>query len=67
MARNNPKPPITANNVFRLHVHGQCYGQATINRFDFFFGCRVFTPSGLPQGETGGRPPELLPSPPPSG
>ena len=35
MARNNPKPPITANNVFRLHVHGQCYGQATINRFDF--------------------------------
>src|SRR5215472_18956481 len=32
-----------------------------------FFLCRVFLPSGLPQGDVGGRPPELLPSPPPSG
>src|SRR5437879_10629841 len=32
-----------------------------------FFLCLVFTPSGLPHGETGGRPPELFPSPPPSG
>src|SRR5690606_30759357 len=28
---------------------------------------RVFLPSGLPQGETGGLPPDVLPSPPPSG
>src|ERR687889_1382934 len=34
---------------------------------DAFFGCRVFRPSTLPQGLVGGRPPELLPSPPPSG
>src|SRR5919112_57951 len=34
---------------------------------DAFFGCRVFRPSGLPHGLVGGRPPELLPSPPPSG
>src|SRR5919107_2924801 len=34
---------------------------------DAFFGCRVFLPSTLPQGEVGGRPPELLPSPPPGG
>src|SRR5213075_1152650 len=32
-----------------------------------FFLCLVFGPSGLPQGLTGGRPPEVLPSPPPSG
>src|ERR1041385_2133249 len=32
-----------------------------------FFGFRVFTPSRLPHGLTGGRPPEVLPSPPPSG
>src|SRR5438552_16024097 len=34
---------------------------------DGFFLCRVFFPSTLPQGEVGGRPPEVLPSPPPSG
>src|SRR3954453_5508693 len=34
---------------------------------DAFFGCRVFLPSTLPHGLVGGRPPELLPSPPPSG
>src|SRR5512138_517805 len=34
---------------------------------DCFFRCRVFRPSTLPQGLVGGRPPELLPSPPPSG
>src|SRR5690606_21996721 len=39
----------------------------TISLFDFFFRFRVFTPSGLPHGETGGRPPDVLPSPPPSG
>src|SRR5690606_15029215 len=37
-----------------------------MNLFDFFFFLRVFTPSGLPPGETGGRPPELRPSSPPS-
>src|SRR5690606_30806173 len=39
----------------------------TINRLEAFFGRRVFTPSFRPQGETGWRPPELRPSPPPSG
>src|SRR5919109_1199855 len=34
---------------------------------DAFLGCRVFLPSTLPHGLVGGRPPELLPSPPPSG
>src|SRR3989454_9622379 len=34
---------------------------------DGFFLCRVFFPSTLPQGEVGGRPPEVFPSPPPSG
>src|SRR5262245_24920750 len=34
---------------------------------DAFLRCRVFFPSTLPQGLVGGRPPELLPSPPPSG
>src|SRR6185503_10286520 len=39
----------------------------TMCLFESFFRLRVLTPSGLPQGDTGGRPPELLPSPPPSG
>ena len=39
----------------------------TMSLVDAFFWCRVFRPSGLPHGDTGGRPPELLPSPPPSG
>src|SRR6185312_11524662 len=39
----------------------------TIILFDGFLRCRVFLPSTLPQGDVGGRPPELLPSPPPSG
>ena len=34
---------------------------------DAFFMWRVFLPSALPHGETGGRPPDDLPSPPPSG
>src|SRR5688500_18149637 len=38
----------------------------TMSLFDRFFACRVFTPSGFPHGETGGRPPDDLPSPPPS-
>src|SRR5687768_15871087 len=38
-----------------------------MNLFVPFFFLRVLTPSGLPHGETGGRPPELFPSPPPSG
>jgi hypothetical protein len=32
-----------------------------------FFLWRVFLPSGLPHGDTGGRPPDVLPSPPPRG
>src|SRR4051812_48172895 len=39
----------------------------TIILLDGFFRWRVFLPSTLPQGDVGGRPPELLPSPPPSG
>src|SRR6476469_4080007 len=39
----------------------------TIILFECFFRWRVFLPSTLPQGDVGGRPPELLPSPPPSG
>src|SRR3989454_11264747 len=39
----------------------------TISFVDGFFLCRVFFPSTLPQGFVGGRPPEVLPSPPPSG
>src|SRR5207249_8065652 len=39
----------------------------TMSFVDGFFLCRVFFPSTLPQGEVGGRPPEVLPSPPPSG
>src|SRR5918995_303570 len=39
----------------------------TISLVEAFFRCRVLRPSGLPQGDVGGRPPELLPSPPPSG
>src|SRR4051794_14820296 len=39
----------------------------TIILLDGFFRWRVFLPSTLPQGEVGARPPELLPSPPPSG
>src|SRR2546430_11153805 len=39
----------------------------TMSFVDDFFLCRVFFPSTLPQGEVGGRPPEVLPSPPPSG
>src|SRR5690606_13754019 len=31
------------------------------------FRFRVLTPSGLPHGETGGRPPDVRPSPPPNG
>src|ERR1700740_3354688 len=38
----------------------------TINFCDSLFLLRV-RPSGLPHGDTGWRPPELLPSPPPSG
>src|SRR5687768_11524616 len=39
----------------------------TMYWFDCFFFLRVFTPSGWPHGDTGGRPPDVLPSPPPSG
>src|SRR5205814_3010904 len=39
----------------------------TMSFVECFFLCRVFLPSTLPQGLVGGRPPELLPSPPPSG
>src|SRR4051794_27821829 len=39
----------------------------TIILFEPFFRWRVFLPSTFPQGDVGGRPPELLPSPPPSG
>src|SRR5437660_9462171 len=39
----------------------------TMSLVDGFFLCRVFLPSTLPQGEVGGRPPDVLPSPPPSG
>src|SRR4051794_41856849 len=39
----------------------------TIILLDGFFRWRVFLPSTLPQGDVGGRPPEVLPSPPPSG
>src|SRR5439155_5267285 len=39
----------------------------TMSLVDGFFLCRVLRPSGLPQGLVGGRPPELFPSPPPSG
>src|SRR5574338_34879 len=39
----------------------------TMCLLDAFLRARVFLPSGLPQGDTGGRPPEVLPSPPPSG
>src|SRR5260370_34636450 len=39
----------------------------TMSFVDRFFLCRVFLPSTLPHGLVGGRPPELLPSPPPSG
>src|SRR5436309_336863 len=39
----------------------------TMSFVDGFLRCRVFFPSTLPQGEVGGRPPEVLPSPPPSG
>src|SRR5580704_10364529 len=38
----------------------------TINALDFLLRARV-RPSGLPQGDTGWRPPDDLPSPPPSG
>src|SRR5207245_7786759 len=39
----------------------------TMSFVDGFFLWRVLRPSTLPQGFVGGRPPELLPSPPPSG
>src|SRR5689334_22688472 len=39
----------------------------TMSRVDGFSLWRVFLPSTLPQGLVGGRPPEVLPSPPPSG
>src|SRR5213592_3883821 len=39
----------------------------TMSLVDGFFLCRVFFPSTLPQGEVGGRPPDVFPSPPPSG
>src|SRR5215212_2516910 len=39
----------------------------TIILLEPFFRCLVFLPSTLPHGDVGGRPPELLPSPPPSG
>src|SRR5436309_8757933 len=39
----------------------------TMSFVERFFLCRVFLPSTLPHGLVGGRPPELLPSPPPSG
>src|SRR2546430_10189983 len=39
----------------------------TMSFVDGFFLCRVFLPSTLPQGDAGGRPPDVLPSPPPSG
>src|SRR2546427_60650 len=39
----------------------------TMSFVDRFFLCRVFLPSTLPHGLVGGRPPDDLPSPPPSG
>src|SRR4029077_1849812 len=39
----------------------------TISFVDGFFLWRVFLPSTLPHGLVGGRPPDVLPSPPPSG
>src|SRR4029077_18842337 len=39
----------------------------TISFVDGFFLWRVFLPSTLPHGFVGGRPPDVLPSPPPSG
>src|SRR6267142_2109906 len=39
----------------------------TMSFVDDFFLCRVFLPSTLPHGFVGGRPPDDLPSPPPSG
>src|SRR5690606_4551004 len=39
----------------------------TMYLFDSLFRRRVFLPSGLPHGDTGGRPPDVRPSPPPSG
>src|SRR5690606_29961402 len=39
----------------------------TMYLVDSFFFLRVFLPSGLPHGDTGGRPPDERPSPPPSG
>src|SRR5256886_6870556 len=39
----------------------------TMSFVDGFFLCRVFFPSTLPHGFVGGRPPDVLPSPPPSG
>src|SRR5689334_22167741 len=39
----------------------------TMSLFEAFFRLRVFTPSRLPHGDTGGRPPDDLPSPPPRG
>src|SRR6266480_322644 len=63
----------------RLHVRALLYRAChywvafprlrprTMSFVDAFFLCRVLRPSGLPHGLVGGRPPELLPSPPPSG
>src|SRR5213082_3925414 len=39
----------------------------TMSLVDGFFLCRVFFPSTLPHGFVGGRPPDVLPSPPPNG
>src|SRR3970040_1180230 len=39
----------------------------TMYQLLFFFRLRVLVPSGRPHGETGGRPPDVRPSPPPSG
>src|SRR5947208_9690350 len=39
----------------------------TMSFVECFFLCRVFLPSTLPHGLVGGRPPDDLPSPPPSG
>src|SRR5260370_2686314 len=39
----------------------------TMSLVDGFRRCRVFFPSTLPHGDVGGRPPDVFPSPPPSG
>src|SRR2546425_8090811 len=57
---------------FHFHISHYCvafprFRPRTMSFVDRFFLCRVFLPSTLPHGLVGGRPPDDLPSPPPSG